>query len=225
MSNNSIPSIQLKGHGGPVLCLEHNSSVLNAGSEVTAGCLLSGSEDQTCRLWDLRAGLRASTCILAGGEVTSVAFAPPYTTAATGGPFSRNFAVYLGVGNKVLGYDLRKADSPIVQLTEEHFNNPILEAEDEINQIVLSGQKPNQALHLAAADDTGTVQVTDSIEPSTRRHCSNNNSNKRKRVLHHDKEQVSMVMTTVFRPRSKGLELASGGTDCQILFWDVNKPK
>lgn len=218
--SNSIQSVQLKGHKGSVLCVEHNSSVTNAGSDATTGCLLSGSEDHTARLWDLRSGLRAATCIIAGGEVASVAFSPSNVNAmpVQSSPFSRNFSVYLAVGHKVLEYDLRKADKPIIPFEANDIGKTILVAEDEINSVVLSDQRRNQPLHLAAADDTGVIQVSDYISSSQ----INNN---RIRTLHHDKEHVSMVMAAAFRPHAKSLELASGGTDCQILLWDVNKPK
>ena len=75
MSSSKIQTAVLKGHKGSVLCLDHHNKT--PGSEgPTEGCLLSGSEDGTARLWDLRSSPRACTCIIAGEEVTSVAFGP-----------------------------------------------------------------------------------------------------------------------------------------------------
>jgi WD40 repeat protein len=89
----------LKGHKASVLCLAHSSDVHmshhpNNTAVTVAACLLSGSEDETARLWDLRVPLRASLCIKAPGEVLSVAFSrkePPRTADA--GPFARDFCV------------------------------------------------------------------------------------------------------------------------------------
>jgi WD40 repeat protein len=67
MSGESIQSYKLQGHQGSVSCLDI--------SEIG---LLSGSEDKTARLWDLREGKRrACLCIQTEGEVMSVAFEPP----------------------------------------------------------------------------------------------------------------------------------------------------
>lgn len=91
----AIQQVQLKGHKASVLCLAHSSEIhAPSQNQVTAACLLSGSEDATARLWDLRTPLRASLCIKALGEVNSVAFSrnnPPRTCAT--GPFARDFCV------------------------------------------------------------------------------------------------------------------------------------
>ena len=129
----------------------------------------------------------------------------------------------MGVGTKVLGFDLRKASSPIVRLSDDATTTEtILEADDEINQIVLAEQqqKRGSTLHLAAADDTGMVQVLDITgNPPPKGKVST------MRKLLHCAERASMVTSAVFRPRSRNLELASGGTDCQVCLWDANKPK
>ncbi len=78
-----VTKLQLSGHKGPVTCLDHsskrpttNKAKINTGSSVSPCCLLSGSEDGTTRLWDLRSSTRASVCIIHGQEVTSVGFHP-----------------------------------------------------------------------------------------------------------------------------------------------------
>lgn len=90
-----IQQVQLKGHKASVLCLAHSSEIhAPIQHQWTVAYLLSGSEDATARLWDLRTPLRASLCIQAQGEVASVAFSrkiPPRTEAS--GPFARDFCV------------------------------------------------------------------------------------------------------------------------------------
>ena len=129
------------------------------------------------------------------------------------------FFRYLSVGAEVFGYDLRKASLPVLRLATVE---KLLEAEDEINQIVLAegGIRRDPTLFLAAADDTGIVQVLDNFDPSKTKKIPT------KRVLQHCKERTSMITSCVFRPLStKTLDLASGGTDCQVCLWDINKPK
>lgn len=249
---SSIQSVKLKGHQGAVLCLDHSSSSPDtqatkqaacSATSVTTACLLSGSEDATARLWDLRTDCKASLCIKASGEVLSVAFGPSWEHS-TGGPssqaqspFSRDLTVYLSTETAVQAFDLRKADSPIVSYEADWDLTPILESPDEVNQIVFSPPRRGRPLHLAAADDAGTVRVTDSFQPTKDgRPVTIANEVKRRRILYHGhyghpagtvatEATTGMVTSVAFRPRCKNLELASGGTDCTVQLWDINKPK
>ena len=84
------PKVQkrtLKGHRQPVLCISHPgdhakySSITDAHLQHHPSLLLSGSEDGTARLWDLRTR-KAAYCIVAPvienepNDVTAVAFHP-----------------------------------------------------------------------------------------------------------------------------------------------------
>lgn len=103
--------------------------------------------------------------------------------------------------NHVYQYDLRKATAPILRHESRQL---LLEATDEINQISLSCRGD---AWVAGADDSGTIHVSDG---------------KRKRLLCHNVD--SLVTSAVFRPKRRD-EIASGGTDCTVKFWDVNKPR
>jgi WD repeat-containing protein 53 len=243
-----IQSVKLKGHQGSVLCLDHSSSSCTGSStsrhqqsSPTAASLLSGSEDGTCRVWDLRASCRASLCIKCPGEVLSVAFGPPPTTtrhhnASTldPSPFAREYSVYTAVENNVYGYDLRNITSPII--TDSSIDFSFLGAPDEINQIAFSPRRNlptdrrkdsrnnSSVTYLAAADDSGTVRVTDSIGADNNG-CSTLRRNKR--VYCHGRD--AMVTSLAFCPRSTNKQtcclLASGGTDCCIQLWDIGNAK
>lgn len=79
--SDSIRKFTFKGHKGSVLCLAHDSS---------SCLLLSGAEDCTSRLWDLRTS-KTALCLMAGGDVTSVAFAPQLASPeALVGPFAKD---------------------------------------------------------------------------------------------------------------------------------------
>ena len=143
---------KLKGHRAAVLCLDISSS---------SSLLLSGSEDGTARLWDLREHQRRGACLciqtIDGGDVLSAVFAPPHphrrppstttTTSSSSTPsslsssssssFAQDYTVYLGVENTVLEYDLRNATSPILSEPTNNWDR-ILQNQDEVNQIGLA---------------------------------------------------------------------------------------
>ncbi|VEU35515.1 unnamed protein product [Pseudo-nitzschia multistriata] len=146
-----ITNAKLKGHGAAVLCLDLSSSSTSSSLPLSGSpLLLSGSEDGTARLWDLRDHRRrACLCIKVpgGGDVLSAVFAPPppVAEALTSMPtpnettaFGRDCTVYLGVENAVLEYDLRHAESPVL-LSEPTKNwGEVLQNQDEVNQISLA---------------------------------------------------------------------------------------
>ena len=245
----SIEFVQLKGHSGSVLCLDHS----NGANRIHDSTLLSGSEDGTCRLWDLRTGLRASLCITCNAnhevgtatatapgtavntrcDVLSVSFGPPWhhqqqqpivTDQANVGAssFARDYSVYAAVGHTVYGYDLRHTTSPIISFPSSDYS--FLECTDEINQIAFSPattkvQSQRGSVLLATADDSGMVRVTDS---------------KQRRIYTHD--STALVTSIAYRPQRQQQQLysgngknkkqpsvilASGGTDCSIRLWEV----
>lgn len=260
MVDAAIQSTKYQGHQGSVLCLDLTDD---------DNLLLSGSEDQTARLWDVRDSnkRRACLCIRTHGEVLSASFAPfgrkESPTEVSQSMFAQDhtmyvvgqkirypnwqyesfcascfiliiffpfqfFTRYLSVENSVYEYDLRQAKTPILQQPSRDLS-PILQNQDEVNQITLSyfrkqvkGRRKGKSnvkstlqptLYLAAADDAGTVRFMET------------QSNNQSEILHHDCNGVAVVPTCVFRPRSKYLELASGGTDCKIHLWDLLRPK
>lgn len=245
MSVIQSQSTKLKGHQGAVLCLDHSSSAPSDDHAnnnhhspfVTAACLLSGAEDATARLWDLRmnhssnssSSCRASLCIQASGEVLSVAFGPTWERQndVPSLLLARDLTVYLSTDSTVAAYDLRKANSPVVLDDPAWDLSTVLESTDEVNQIAFSPVRRGRPLHLAAADDFGSVRVTDCLQPTKDgRPVNISNEIKRRRVLPHGQASADAMVTSVaFRPRCKNLELASGGTDCTVQLWDVNKPK
>lgn len=154
-----ITSSKLQGHGAAVLCLDVSSPFSQSSSSsspslpsATSTLLLSGSEDGTARLWDLRDHRRrACLCIRVPdcGDVLSAVFAPPAPPTASPsssptnirgeneGTFSKNCTVFLGVENTVLEYDLRHVDSPIVCSEPTRDWGRVLQNQDEVNQIGL----------------------------------------------------------------------------------------
>lgn len=156
-----IKTTKLQGHGAAVLCLDVSSPFSQPSTTVvsdtpptsapssTSALLLSGSEDGTARLWDLRDHRRrACLCIRVpgGGDVLSAVFAPPPPITATlpttmrnenESAFSKDCTVFLGVENTVLEYDLRHVESPIVCSEPTRDWGRVLQNQDEVNQIGL----------------------------------------------------------------------------------------
>eukprot|EP00934_Nitzschia_sp_Nitz4_P007858 Nitzschia sp. Nitz4//scaffold358_size24170//22008//23559//NITZ4_008435-RA/size24170-augustus-gene-0.46-mRNA-1//1//CDS//3329549014//7848//frame0 len=146
----SIISSKYQGHQAPVLALDISPD--------DASILLSGSEDQTARLWDVRSAKhRASLCIRAPGPVMSVSFVPVSPPGCqleqpqAESPFSHNHTIYLSTDNHVLEYDLRRIDSPIVTNPTREWSST-LQNQDEINQIALTYAPANRG-----SDSTATT--------------------------------------------------------------------
>jgi WD repeat-containing protein 53 len=118
----------------------------------------------------------------------------------------------LSVDHQVLGYDLRKATSPIITEPAQDLTS-ILETNDEVNQLSFSSGRSGP-LFLAVADDSGHVRVSETLYPSS--------SQGRRKLLHHNPEH-SLVTCTAFHPKLNA-ELVSGGTDCSLKAWNMSKP-
>jgi len=149
-----LSNVKLKGHKAAVLCLDVSSPSQSSLPLSSSPLLLSGSEDGTARLWDLREHKRrACLCIkvAGGGDVLTAVFAPPKppsAVAATTIPnenarFARDCTVYLGVENVVLEYDLRNADAPIIFAEPTNDWGRVLQNQDEVNQIGLAYYSKN----------------------------------------------------------------------------------
>lgn len=248
---------KLKGHTSPVLCLDHSRLQKEHKRDnhtrhlmrmndisIPTHSLLSGSEDGTARLWDLRNSTRASLCIVVepsytneSKEVTSVAFHPVSNFDTN---FNHNyFTVYVTVGSNVYGYDLRYINSPITKQPDFSLTSN-LQVEEEINQLSVSYSSNNSHnekfidtnIHLAVADDFGKVHITSQLPHKNysnfRQFKSNiGRTHSFQKVLNHRKNEISGVIATscAFRPHSKTLDIATGGTDCTVNLWDLSCPR
>ncbi|RHY11272.1 hypothetical protein DYB34_013041 [Aphanomyces astaci] len=123
----------LRGHKAPVNCL----SVCASAPDILA----SGSDDSTCRVWDLRSR-RVSQCIahaFAGDPVNSVVFAS-------------SVELYVASRNQVYMFDLRHSSSLILTDATTIFEP----AADDINRLhvhPMSNKKP----WLVVPDDEGDI--------------------------------------------------------------------
>jgi WD40 repeat protein len=159
-SGDGICMTKLKGHQGSVLCLDLSlptrddtlDHVAKSPCSTSSLCststslLLSGSEDHTARVWDVREHRRrACLCVQTSGDVLSAMFAPntlsdPNISSSMNrqlsSPFAMDYTIYLAVDNTVVMYDLRQISAPIVR--HDAPRRTVLQHQDEVNQISLA---------------------------------------------------------------------------------------
>ncbi|KAI1302825.1 WD repeat-containing protein 53 [Mortierella claussenii] len=120
------------GHVAPVLCLDNQHWML-----------ASGSEDKTCRIWDIRTNKVYKALTGFESSVSTTSFTP-----------ADAHTIYVGSGDKIYTFDLRM-ESLLLDTTQS--TRVYDGAEDEINQI----QVNHRASYLTACDDAGDVRVLD----------------------------------------------------------------
>ena len=108
-------------------------------------------------------------------------------------------------------YDLRQASAPVIR----EASQLLVQAEDDINQIVISDTQKDSSIYLACADDAGVVQVVQEGRSGAKRGKAFS-----KQTLEHSRD--GLVTSCGFRPWSKNLMLASGGTDFRICLWPTS---
>ncbi len=128
---------------------------------------------------------------------------------------------YTSVGSKIYGYDLRQTKSPII--SQYDFNVPSLDGGEEINNIDFFHQAKQSQTILATADDDGMVRVSNEVKNKKADEAPAKSFN---RIYEHAEEGSPCLVTSLaFRPRSiKSIDVLTGGTDCTISLWDVNRP-
>ncbi|RUP45204.1 WD40-repeat-containing domain protein, partial [Jimgerdemannia flammicorona] len=123
----------LKGHKASILCLETAQNAPLGGA-----VLASGSEDRTCRIWDLRTEKAAKAIRGLENEVTSIHMLPYKTEQPPSLPG-------------------RRQKGPRVRPSKSGPNPLAINTQDELNQITINDKDK----YLATADDNGQVKVVD----------------------------------------------------------------
>ena len=130
---------RFRGHRNVVTCLDicHNNALSSNDYAV-----VSGSEDKTVRIWDIKTG-KASKCLSNCKHINE----------AIGSVAMYDKMVYCSSGNSLSVFDIRMETIILTQATI-HVQNI---CDDDINSIVIS----QNGKYLSIADDDGFVSIYD----------------------------------------------------------------
>ncbi len=124
--------------------LGHNGAVLTAAFSPDGKLLLTGSEDRTAVLWDLRQGLPRITFQGHQGAVVAVAFGPQGCRALTGSADATVLLWDIKRGKPLLKF--RKHRAPISSLALSPDGRQVLSASED-GKIILWETRTGQTLH------------------------------------------------------------------------------
>lgn len=161
-------------------------------SHVDEYTIASGSDDKTVRIWDLRTN-RAHKCI-------HQCF-PDSVEQVLFSP-KVDYELYAACGSRIFLFDLR-----MEAVVQREASRAINMTADSINHIAIHPK----GTHIAAADDEGCITVLDLTSYASET-C-------RRRVL--SRGHTNIAGCLAFKPNSLR-ELASGGFDCKVCFWDTS---
>ena len=182
---------KLRGHRGPVTCFE-----IAVGQK---DLVLSGSEDKSVRLWDIRT-LRTSKCMT--GCFSDTVEALKYGVDPN--------LVYAASGCSVFLFDLRFEG---VICKDSRAEVSCGETGDDINSIAINSKGDL----LAVAMDNGLINLIP-LQPKGI-FCENSGSTRYKRL---SRVHTNIVNCINFK-RNNPRELLSGGFDCIGCVWEVDR--
>jgi len=180
----------LNGHSAPAICLDVNAA---------GDTLISGSEDGCVRVWDVSRAV--STRALMPPQADKASCSRMEIGAACAGHGHTEHCVLFSAGSTLYAFDLR---TPGVVLRQPHGN--FMVNEDDIAALTLDdvGGK------LAAADDSGEIQVLDFVAGEL--YCTL------------DGGHANICSCVAYRPH-RAHELYSGGLDAVAVRWDTQGPE
>lgn len=163
----------------------------------------SGSDDGSCRLWDVRTAratrsmnIRKALGLTAPGDDASESAVNSLAFSAAGD------CLHVAASNKVLTFDLRQET-----LVFDCASKEVLQAnDDEINALARHPSK--QGKYLSAPDDNGDIRIYDMEMHRLYKTLSG--------------QHMNICSAAPFRPNAPW-DLVSGGLDGFLLFWDFSR--
>lgn len=194
----------LIGHKASISCLEIKSADQNT--------LLSGSEDCTIRLWDLKSN-KVQKCIMGcfETEITSIK-----SSKRSG------FLLFASSENSIYSFDLRFS-GVLCKVPLSYLSNSLF---DSINAIALNTKED----FISVADDSGAIiiiPVRNGVFSSPNNIHGNDTVFINKQQYKKLSRVHSNLVSSINYKSKNPTELLSGGFDCVCCIWDVSggRPK
>ena len=185
-----ISTKTLNGHRGSVGCLQISSDGTH---------LISGSEDNTVRVWELSSG-KPQKCLAAcfESDIESVRYG-----------YDKNI-VYVACTKSIYSFDLR---SEGLVSKSPHGQVGLSEGGDEVSNLALNAKGDLLAISM----DSGVINLIPVKTNGT--FCENTGATRFKRL---SRFHTNIVNTITFK-KNNPRELLSGGFDYNACIWDVDR--
>ena len=189
-----LADVKLGGHSDTVISLYIHATSSNY-------WLLSGSDDGSVKLWDTN---DPATCL----HSVVLQEREPVTSICAGGKPDQ---VFSASASNIYSLIICESSDNGQQIKIQHslFSQGV--NQDEINQLCISLRK--NAPYLAAADDTGCIQVY---------HASQQTDSNRRQLYKSILNKHTTICSAILFPKNSPWCLLSGGYDCQLVSTDFS---